>query len=106
LKLLIFGGLSRPSKISNNYFQQAFYFRRSRVIRRYSIVNHYFQRLFCWPPKIAYFRRPGPAAENKDLFSVDFFWRPGTAENKLKTAENNLFSTAKALFFAVSGRRK
>jgi hypothetical protein len=31
------------------------------------------------------------AAENKGLFSADFFWRPGTAENKPKAAENSLF---------------
>jgi hypothetical protein len=35
-----------------------------------------------------------------------FFWRPGTAENKPKAAENNLFSVAKVLFSATSGRRK
>jgi hypothetical protein len=46
------------------------------------------------------------AAENKGLFSADFFWRPGTAEDKPKAAENSLFSAAKVLFSAVSGRRK
>jgi hypothetical protein len=46
------------------------------------------------------------AAENKGLFSADFFWRPGTAENKPKAAENSLFSAAKALFSVVPGLRK
>jgi hypothetical protein len=46
------------------------------------------------------------AAENKGLFSADFFWRPGTAKNKPKAAENSLFSATKALFSAVPGRRK
>jgi hypothetical protein len=46
------------------------------------------------------------AAENKGLFSADFFWRPGTTENKPKAAENSLFSAANALFSAISGRRK
>jgi hypothetical protein len=46
------------------------------------------------------------AAENMALFSANFFWRPGTAENKPKAAENSLFSAAKALFSAVFGHRK
>jgi hypothetical protein len=40
------------------------------------------------------------------LFLANFFWRSETAENKPKAAENNLFSTAKALFSAASSRRK
>jgi hypothetical protein len=39
------------------------------------------------------------AAENIALFSAIFFWRPGTAENRPKAAENSLFSVAMALFF-------
>jgi hypothetical protein len=31
------------------------------------------------------------AAENMALFLAIFFWRPGTAENKPKAAENSLF---------------
>jgi hypothetical protein len=45
-------------------------------------------------------------AENKGLFSADFFWRPETAENKSKAIENSLFFAAKALFSAVSCHRK
>jgi hypothetical protein len=39
------------------------------------------------------------AAENMALFSVNFFWQLGTAEN-------SLFSAANALFSAVPSRRK
>jgi hypothetical protein len=53
------------------------------------------------PPKISgyRFRRRSLAAENKGLFSVDFFWWLGTVENKPKAAENSIFS-------AASGHRK
>jgi hypothetical protein len=46
------------------------------------------------------------AAENIDLFSADFFWRPETVENKSKAAKNSLFSAAKTLFSAVPVRQK
>jgi hypothetical protein len=46
------------------------------------------------------------AAENKGLFSADFFWWLGTAKNKPKATENGLFLAAKALFSAVSSHRK
>jgi hypothetical protein len=72
------------------------------------------------PPKVNYFRRLDRnhrkykaifggwtlAAENIALFSANFFWRPETAENNPKAAENSLFSAAQALFLMVPGRRK
>jgi hypothetical protein len=33
------------------------------------------------------------------LFLTIFFWRPGTAKNKPKTAENSLFFGGKGLIF-------
>jgi hypothetical protein len=48
----------------------------------------------------------GEAPKNMALFLANFFWRPGTAENKPKAAENSLFSAVKTLFSAASGRRK
>ena len=46
------------------------------------------------------------AAENMALFSANFFWRPGTAENKPKAAENKPKATENSLFSAVPGRQK
>jgi hypothetical protein len=36
-------------------------------------ITRYFRRPVCQPPKISYFRRPGPGRRNIDLFSVGFF---------------------------------
>jgi hypothetical protein len=38
------------------------------------------------------------AAENKGLFSADFFWRPGTAENKPKATEIAYFRWRRPYF--------
>jgi hypothetical protein len=72
-----------PLKV--NYFQ-----RLCRNHRKYKVI----------------FGRRLLAAENIALFSANFFWRPETTENKLKAAENSLFSAAQTLFLAVPGRRK
>jgi hypothetical protein len=76
------------------------------------IKNTIFARHYFWWPGLAaaenilFSAVVMATAENKGLFSADFFWRPGTAEDKPKVAENSLFSAAKVLFSAVSGRRK
>jgi hypothetical protein len=68
--------------------------------------NNLLSAVVCWPPKIGYFQRLDSGRRKYSLILANFFWRPGTAENKPKVAENSLFSATKVLFSTVPGRRK
>jgi hypothetical protein len=101
--LTIFGGIPLPPKIANTIFGICLF---SAADKGPPKIKCYFRRLTGGRRKQAIFGRWSTTAKNIDLFSANFFWRSGTAENKHKATENSLFSAAKALFSAVSDRRK
>jgi hypothetical protein len=83
LKLLIFVGYLRPPKIIAG--------RRKYPIYGGHVSAADSQQLFSAAEQLA--------VENKGLFLANFFWRPGTVENRPKAAENNLFFGGKGLIF-------
>jgi hypothetical protein len=102
LKLLIFGGPPAAENKSTIFSSFNFW----RLTAWPPKIRLYFRRPESQPPKITYFRRPGPGHRKYSLIFDRFFWRLDAAENIPFAAENNLFSAAKGLFSAASGRRK